>query len=405
MDGDIVFYIHRDTIEFGGTLFSAGELTADILNLSSEDYQPIRKRFQHMNALAKQYERDLDRAVWWKLNRQFLSLRESLMQYRVFQILLRDDDQFLNEAQQYTEFYSLLPEDDLDYEDYSLDQWRAMEERAEASGEVPAPLLLVPGGRAAKWRFYQKQMERYESYLEDVAAFDPTIHNFIRFCISGLEHNSPENYAAALYQLYNDERLAEKLIVNPRELGQSFYQKYDRCVVSYVPRELPGGGYAICQEHTTDSLQMLLKADYMTALNAGYNIRQCIICKKYFLVRGGAHALYCEGACPHAPQYTCRQFGTYEVQKELAKDIPKIRTKITAFERIRKDQQRGIVTAEEARRLKDEVRDMLFDALDKADISAEDFMRSISSERLYPACGVERKSNPRGRPRKGGEAP
>ncbi len=119
MDGDIVFYIHRDTIEFGGTLFSAGELTADILNLSSEDYQPIRKRFQHMNALAKQYERDLDRAVWWELNRQFLSLRESLMQYRVFQILLRDDDQFLNEAQQYTEFYSLLPEDDLDYEDYS----------------------------------------------------------------------------------------------------------------------------------------------------------------------------------------------------------------------------------------------------------------------------------------------
>ena len=34
MDGDIVFYIHGDTIEYGGELFSAGELTADILNLS-----------------------------------------------------------------------------------------------------------------------------------------------------------------------------------------------------------------------------------------------------------------------------------------------------------------------------------------------------------------------------------
>lgn len=405
MDGDIVFYIHRDTIEFGGALFSAGELAADILNLSSEDYQPIRKRFQHMNTLAKQYESTQDRAVWWDLNQQFLALRESLMKYRVFQILLREDDQFLNEAQQYTGLYSLLPDDNLDYEDYSLDQWCTMEEQAEASGQISAPLLLVPGGRATKWRFYRKQMERYENYLGDVAAFDPTIHNFIRFCISGMEHNSPENYAAALYQLYTDERLMEKLIVNPRELGQSFYQKYDPCVVSYVPRKLPDGRFAICQEHTTDSLQMLLKADYMTALNAGYNIRQCIICKRYFLVRGGAHALYCEGACPHAPQYTCRQFGTYEVQKELAKDIPKIRAKLTAFGRIRKDQQRGIITDEEARRLKDEVRDMLFDALAKANISAEEFKSSISSEKLYPVCGVERKSNPRGRPRKGGEAP
>ena len=89
--------------------------------------------------------------------------------------------------------------------------------------------------------------------------------------------NSPENYAASLYQLYNDERLVEKLIVNPRSLKQPFYQKYDHCVVSYVPRELPDKRFAICQEHTTDSLQMLLKADYMTALNAGHNIRQCIV--------------------------------------------------------------------------------------------------------------------------------
>ena len=214
--------------------------------------------------------------------------------------------------------------------------------------------------------------------------------------------NSPENYAASLYQLYNDERLVEKLIVNPRSLEQPFYQKHDHCVVSYVPRELPDKRFAICQEHTTDSLQMLLKADYMTALNAGHNIRQCVVCKKYFLVKGGAHALYCEGACPHAPQYTCRQFGTYEVQKELARDVPKIQAKLTAFERIRKDQKRDIITAEEARRLKDTVRDMLFDALNEADVSNEGFERSISSERLYPYCGVTRKAKPRGRPRKGG---
>ena len=357
MDGDIVFYIHGDTIEYGGELFSAGELTADILNLSLEDYQRIQKNVRRMKNLTEQYERTQDREFWRKLNYQFMALRTRMMEFRVFQILLRDDSKFFNEARQYTEYRSSLPEEDLDYEDFSADQWVEMAEQVETTGQIPVPLLIFPGGRKTKWLYYRKQMNRYERYLGDVACFNPTIHNFIHFLISKLEHNSPENYAASLYQLYNDERLVEKLIVNPRSLEQPFYQKYDHCVVSYVPRELPDKRFAICQEHTTDSLQMLLKADYMTALNAGHNIRQCVVCKKYFLVKGGAHALYCEGDCPHAPQYTCRQFGTYEVQKELARDVPKIQAKLTAFERIRKDQKRDIITAEEARRLKDTVRD------------------------------------------------
>ena len=51
MDGDIVFYIHGDTIEYGGELFSTGELTADILNLSLKDYQCIHKNVQCMMTL------------------------------------------------------------------------------------------------------------------------------------------------------------------------------------------------------------------------------------------------------------------------------------------------------------------------------------------------------------------
>ena len=280
MDGDIVFYIHGDTIEYGGELFSAGELTADILNLSLEDYQRIQKNVRRMENLTEQYERTQDREFWRKLNYQFMALRTRMMEFRVFQILLRDDSKFFNEARQYTEYRSSLPEEDLDYEDFSADQWVEMAEQVETTGQIPVPLLIFPGGRKTKWLYYRKQMNRYERYLGDVACFNPTIHNFIHFLISKLEHNSPENYAASLYQLYNDERLVEKLIVNPRSLEQPFYQKYDHCVVSYVPRELPDERFAICQEHTTDSLQMLLKADYMKALNAGHNIRQSGVWKK-----------------------------------------------------------------------------------------------------------------------------
>ena len=53
MDGDIVFYIHGDTIEYGGELFSAGELTADILNLSLADYQRIQKNVRRMKDLTE----------------------------------------------------------------------------------------------------------------------------------------------------------------------------------------------------------------------------------------------------------------------------------------------------------------------------------------------------------------
>ena len=42
MYGEIVFYTHGSTIEYGGEIFAAGELTADILNFAPEDYRPIQ---------------------------------------------------------------------------------------------------------------------------------------------------------------------------------------------------------------------------------------------------------------------------------------------------------------------------------------------------------------------------
>ena len=122
-------------------------------------------------------------------------------------------------------------------------------------------------------------------------------------------------------------------------------------------------------------------------------------------MKSGVHALYCEGACPHAPQYTCRQFGSYERQKELARDIPKVRVKVTAFERITKDAKRGAISKEDERRAKDYVRDKLYEALRRNDISVDDFEASVTSERIYSVLNITRTAKPRGRPKKtGGEA-
>ena len=62
--------------------------------------------------------------------------------------------------------------------------------------------------------------------------------------------------------------------------------------------------------------------------------------------------------------------------------------------------QRGAISQEDARRAKDYVRDLLYDALRDADTSVEAFEQSISSERVYQHCGITRTANPRGRPPK-----
>ena len=64
------------------------------------------------------------------------------------------------------------------------------------------------------------------------------------------------------------------------------------------------------------------------------------------------------------------------------------------------DMQRGAISQEDARKAKDYVRDLLYDALRDANISVEAFEQSISSERVYQRCGITRTANPRGRPPK-----
>ena len=155
----------------------------------------------------------------------------------------------------------------------------------------------------------------------------------------------------------------------------------------------------------TDSVQALLKADYMLALNSGYNVRRCLVCQKYFLAKSGAHILYCEGTSPYMPRFTCRQYGSAKIQKELAKDNPKIAAKNRAFDRIDQDRKRGNISKEGCRKAKDYARDLLYDALRTADFTVEEFERKLESDNMYPACGVRRLKKSRGRPKtKGGDS-
>ena len=421
MGGSVIFYTYGSTLELNGQQLTAGMLTADLLNLSPDEYRPMSKHMKQITSLAEEYEQSGSIELWWKLNEELAALCGVLRRYAVFRLLLDEsEDAFFSAIREITEQFSVFPTEDRAPtaeaqkkqfervanqfsqrgEDAPLDLFHPSEADLEDGMAFYYEMLRAFGPTKGAWRDYKKYIRRYETYLHDIRAFNETIRNFIQFSLSKLDHNSPEEYTKALYGFYNDDRIAEKLIVNPIRNNGDCYTTHDAYELSYLPRQLPDGSVAICQEHVTDSLQALMKADYMLALNSGHNIRRCIICGRYFLLKSGVHALYCEGACPHAPGYTCRQFGSVEVQKELAKDIPKVKVKVTAFARITKDMQRGAISQEDTRRAKDYVRDLLYDALRDADTSVEAFEQSISSERVYQHCGITRTANPRGRPPK-----
>lgn len=429
MDGSIIFYIYDKCIELNGKQFSAGELTADFLNISSDEYYQMHRCINHITELSEEYDKSKGKDTLWEINNNMEQLCNLLRRYTVFNVLLGEEEEiFFSVFRRLTEQYDLFSASERtvskserlrqiksladkffcreDDSSERLDLFALHTTDDENTAAFFNELYRMLGVTGEAWSQYKEHIERYKTYLHDIRAFNGTIRNFINFRLSKLEHNSLEDYAAAIYAFYNDERTAEKLIVNPIRNNGNCFRLYDDYNLSYVPRELPDGKVVISQKHMTDSVQALLKADYMLALNSGYNIRRCVVCNRYFLLKSGVHALYCDGASPYDPRYSCRQFGTFEIQKELARDNPKISAKNRAFARIDQDRKRGNISREDCRKVKDYVRDMLYEALRTADYSVDELERKLESDNLYKACNVQRVKKARGRPRaKDGDSP
>lgn len=70
------------------------------------------------------------------------------------------------------------------------------------------------------------------------------------------------------------------------------------------------------------------------------------------------------------------------------------------FQRIDKDKSRGNIMAEERELLREKAQELYHTARTRPGTGYEAFNTSLSKEKLYPLCGVERKSKPRGRPKR-----
>ena len=432
----IAFYIGEKVLGLNDREYPLGELTAEALNISPEEYHELRRMLDKAMESMDRYEENHQMQDWFDANEKMIRLHEALIQHRIFR-LIQDKPEVLYEARTLTEQYTLFPEDGdtlapgerdlsilgaiMDYENYLEHpkdyggeeiltlQWG--EERyimSEPRPPIPpAPpdktraLLIVPGSLEMKWEFYKNYCMTYGTVLMDIASVCQTLRAFIRMGLSKLDRLTPDHYVAALHTFLFHER-AHKWIANPVD-GTGFYTHMDDVRLHLIPREtVPGSGtFKVYEYYEADQLQTMLKLDFYKGLEAGHLIRRCENCGRYFLLQKGYHTKYCDLPNPTHPKYTCAQLG-YRLRgvKEDAEDSPLSQALYRCFQRIDKDRSRGNITAEERTLLREKAQELYHTARTKPGTSYEAFNTSLSTEELYPLCGVQRKSRPRGRPKR-----
>ena len=436
MFASIAFYIGEKVLGLNDREYPLGELTAEALNISPEEYHELRRMLDKAMESMDCYEENHQMQDWFDANEKMIRLHEALIQHRIFR-LIQDKPEVLYEARTLTEQYTLFPEDGdtlapgerdlsilgaiMDYENYLEHpkdyggeeiltlQWG--EERyimSEPRPPIPpAPpdktraLLIVPGSLEMKWEFYKNYCMTYGTVLMDIASVCQTLRAFIRMGLSKLDRLTPDHYVAALHTFLFHER-AHKWIANPVD-GTGFYTHMDDVRLHLIPREtVPGSGtFKVYEYYEADQLQTMLKLDFYKGLEAGHLIRRCENCGRYFLLQKGYHTKYCDLPNPTHPKYTCAQLG-YRLRgvKEDAEDSPLSQALYRCFQRIDKDRSRGNITAEERTLLREKAQELYHTARTKPGTSYEAFNTSLSTEELYPLCGVQRKSRPRGRPKR-----
>ena len=435
MFASIAFYIGEKVLGLNDREYPLGELTAEVLNISPEEYHELRRMLDKAMESMDRYEENHQMQDWFDANEKMIRLHEALIQHRIFR-LIQDKPEVLYEARTLTEQYTLFPEDGdtlapgerdlsilgaiMDYENYLEHpkdyggeeiltlQWG--EERyimSEPRPPIPpAPpdktraLLIVPGPLEMKWEFYKDYCMTYGTVLMDIASVCQTLRAFIRMGLSKLDRLTPDNYVAELHTFLFHER-AHKWIANPVD-RTGFYTRMDDVRLHLIPREISHGSgtFKVYEYYEADRLQTMLKLDFYKGLEAGHLIRRCENCGRFFLLRKGYHTKYCDLPNPTTPKYTCAQLG-YRIRgvKEEAEDSPLSQALYRCFQRIDKDRSRGNITAEERTLLREKAQELYHTARTKPGTSYEAFNTSLSTEELYPLCGVQRKSRPRGRPK------
>ena len=356
------FRIGDKTLFLDNCSFQLGELSTQVLNITPEDFAPLRRTLKSALSALDHFEEKPDASGWDTVLTDFGDLHKMLMEDPVL-FYFAPDEEWLDEIKE----------------------------------DMKEPVAVDLS--SDRWDFCRSVLFQYDMILSDIAAFNTTIHNFINGNLQHLKKLDSENYAAALYDFLFGEGCIKR-IANPLT-ESAVFTNADAVKVRYVPVETPEGLYTIHEVYEAYSVQAVLKTDFYKALQTGYVIRRCAYCGRYFLLTKAYHTKYCDTPAPNDPSHTCAQLGYHSSGiKELAGDNPKARSLHRCHQRVDKDYYRGIISEEERNRLLRYADDLYYRATRKAGVSNEELESQLSTQELYSVCEVERVTAPRGRPRK-----
>lgn len=362
---DISFYLGKDTIVVGEDTFPLGELSAEILNLSPDEYHQMKQELNQARAQMDLYLQTENVNHWEQAVKALQQLDDMLCAYPLLNLLKQRPDT-LRETEQLLEKYQMSRIHHFQFDEQQLKDG---------------------------WREFDRTYAKYCSILEDIASFNQTIRNFIRYRLQHLKKLDASNYALALADFLNDGYLAYKLIANPLA-GTGLFTNREEVNLRFVPRpvEEDSETFEIFEYYEVSNLQTLLKMDFYRGLRIGHVIRRCEYCGRYFLLSKGYHTKYCDQPNPQNPKYTCAQLGYRQTgQKEKAKDDPLKQSLWRCYQRLNKDVSRDKLTSEQRDVLYAAAQDLHFEGRRNPNITFEEFDKMLSTKELCKRCGIERK--------------
>lgn len=154
-----------------------------------------------------------------------------------------------------------------------------------------------------------------------------------------------------------------------------------------VPKNSRSKGGSITRRLSFDRFASFIVTDFFEGLHSGHYLRQCPICKQYFLMQSARRQIYCStGYAPEevrGKRLHCRKYAAAIGRKELAEADPITDLYNRRCAAIRAEQSRGVITPEFAEKAKKLAKDRKFRAIQDENYANASYEMDLSKEKLY----------------------
>ncbi len=376
-------YIHKNKVVVDNKSYYLGELSADFLNIQKE-YMFCENQFRLVKKYLDICNKDFNKENLQGLIHQFEKLLDILEPFIVFGILNKEYREITEIVKEINSFgLKKIVKDTVGI----FSEWTNFNDNRKKDDKKI-------------FQMFRERVIDFNIHLHDIRAFNHTMHFFINEKLMKLKSLNDSNHGKAYFSFINSDE-ASYWIANPINNHNTIYRNVDFYNISYLPRETEkdSGKFEIYEHIECCDLQSFLKLDFMRALINGHTFRRCQHCGKYFMITKRYHTIYCHNPSPENPNYTCHQIGSLS-KREGVSNTPKSQSVRRALDRVGHDFKRGVISATDKELLCKTISDIYHKGITSTNISNYDFENSLQPKALYSQCGIIRKANPRGRPKK-----